>query len=95
MKTLDVGALTAPSHLVYGTAIYNRKAVEIISEDADSVEAWAGGLDGKVIEGGGGRRRVTLRLRNNGLDWHCTGNPKDHDIFCKHCVAVSLFLKSQ
>jgi uncharacterized Zn finger protein len=50
-------------------------------------------LTGKVIEGGGTRRRVRLSLSKNDLNWHCTGNPKTHDVFCKHCVAVALFLK--
>jgi uncharacterized Zn finger protein len=93
LESVDMGALTVPSHINYGTAISDRNAVEIIPEDDDTVEAWAGGLAGKVIEGGGTRRRVRLSLNKNDLNWHCTGNPKTHDVFCKHCVAVALFLK--
>jgi|GEM_PF-3365022 len=24
------------------------------------------------------------------LKWHCAGSPKNHQIFCKHCVALAL-----
>ena len=93
LESVDIEALTVPSHINYGKAISNRQAVEIISEDNDTIEAWAGGLTGKVVEGGGTRRRVRLWLDKDDLNWHCTGNPKNHDTFCKHCVAVALFLK--
>ncbi|MGB4076251.1 MAG: hypothetical protein WBK28_00920 [Minisyncoccia bacterium] len=84
--------LATPSNITYGTAINRRGAIEIIEEKNEAVEAWAGGLTGSVIEGGGSRRRVRLLLDDGKLNWHCTGNPKNHDIFCKHCVAVALFL---
>jgi uncharacterized Zn finger protein len=84
--------LAIPSNFRYGEAIYRRGAVEIIDRTENSVEAWAGGLDGTVAEGGGSRRRVTLALAEGKLTWHCTGNPKHHQIFCKHCVAVALAL---
>jgi uncharacterized Zn finger protein len=64
--------------------------VEFIEREAAKLEAWAGGLSGSVTEGGGQRRRVQLRSTAKGLAWHCTGNPKHHQIFCKHCVAVAL-----
>jgi uncharacterized Zn finger protein len=79
-----------PSNLNYGTAIYERGAVELISQDVSQVEAWVGGLDGTVKEGGGSRRRTQLSVKDGKLAWHCTGNPKNHDIFCKHCVALAL-----
>src|SRR6185369_15935632 len=82
--------LALPSNLRYGTAIYTRGAVELIESKPDKVEAWVGGLDGNVAEGGGSRRRTTLTSTAKGLAWHCTGNPKDHQIFCKHCVALAL-----
>jgi hypothetical protein len=47
-----------------------------------------------VAEGGGQRRRTTLTSTADGLHWHCTGNPKQHQIFCKHCVALALALQS-
>lgn len=81
-----------PSNLVYGKAIYNRHGVELIEQRADMVEAWAGGLDGTIKEGAGSRRRVTFTINNEALVWNCTGNPKHHQIFCKHCVAVALAL---
>jgi len=66
--------------------------VLITASTATRVEAWVGGLDGKVIEGGGTKRRVEFTVSKSGLHWHCTGNPKDHQIFCKHCVALFLAL---
>lgn len=87
--------LAIPSNIKYGTAINERSAVEIIAEKNTEVEAWAGGLTGSVTEGGGSKRRVQLWLESEELSWHCTGNPKDHDIFCKHCVAVALFLRQE
>ncbi len=87
--------MAIPSNVTYGKAIYERRAVEIIDESDREVEAWAGGLDGSVKKGGGSRRRVQLALKKGGLWWHCAGNPKDHDIFCKHCVAVTLFLQNR
>ncbi len=81
-----------PSNLVYGTAIHRRNAVTFIEQRADMVEAWAGGLDGTVREGAGSRRRVTFTIQEGALHWNCTGNPKSHQIFCKHCVAVALAL---
>lgn len=90
----ELQSLAIPSNIVYGTAIFERGGVKIINQHDDSVEAWAGGLTGSVREGGGSRRRVQLKVKDNQLTWHCTGNPKNHDIFCKHCVAVALYLSS-
>ncbi len=87
---MDIGSMALPSNIRYGTAIYRRGAVEFIEETPLRVEAWAGGLDGSMGEGGGTRRRVELVATPDGLQWHCTGNPKNHQIFCKHCVAVAL-----
>lgn len=86
----DLEKLAIPSNLRYGQAIYQRGGVEIIQSTDSKVEAWVGGLDGTMAEGGGSTRRVTLSVRNEDLHWHCTGNPKDHMIFCKHCVALAL-----
>ncbi|HKV82929.1 MAG TPA: hypothetical protein VJN88_00130 [Ktedonobacterales bacterium] len=91
MLSLEViQSLALPSNLRYGTAIYTRGAVERISSRPDSVEAWVGGLDGPVAEGGGSRRRTQLTSTPEGLAWRCSGNPKHHQIFCKHCVALAL-----
>jgi uncharacterized Zn finger protein len=84
---------TLPSNFAYGKAIYGRGAVEFIERKADMAEAWAGGLDGTVKEGAGSRRRVTFTIEQDALHWNCTGNPKNHQIFCKHCVAIALALK--
>lgn len=88
-----LGNLAIPSNIKYGTMISKRDGVEVIEEQEAKIEAWAGGLTGGVAEGGGGKRRVQLWLKDKKLHWHCTGNPKDHDIFCKHCIAVTLFLR--
>jgi uncharacterized Zn finger protein len=81
-----------PSNIAYGRAISDRGAVHIIESTDTHVEAWVGGLNGKVVEGGGSRRRVEFTVSEAGLAWHCTGNPADHQIFCKHCVALALYL---
>ena len=82
--------LSLPSNLRYGQAIFDRDAVEFIESTDSKIEAWVGGLDGSVAEGGGQRRRTQLFSTPEGLAWHCAGNPKDHQIFCKHCVALAL-----
>jgi hypothetical protein len=92
LETLETFAL--PSNVRYGKAIYKRGGVEVIERNNKKVEAWVGGLDGSVAEGGGQRRRVILSSGTKGLIWHCAGNPKNHQIFCKHCVALALAIKS-
>jgi uncharacterized Zn finger protein len=82
--------LSTLANFRYGSAIHRRNGVEIIESSVNKVEAWVGGLDGSVAEGGGQRRRTQLFANEKGLKWHCAGNPKDHDIFCKHCVALAL-----
>jgi uncharacterized Zn finger protein len=83
---------TILSNRAYGTAILERSGVEIIRFEEGLVEAWVGGLDGKVVDGGGSRRRVEFVLKDSDISWNCTGNPKNHQIFCKHCVALALFM---
>ena len=90
-----IKVLALPSNMRYGQAIYKRDAVEIIKQTTFSIEGWAGGLSGKSAEGGGQRRRVKLSSTPKGLAWHCAGNPKNHDIFCKHCVALALYIQSE
>jgi len=85
-----IQSLALPSNLRYGTAIYERGAVKIIETTPEKVEAWVGGLDGTINEGAGSRRRVQFFSAPEGLKWHCAGNPKNHQIFCKHCVALAL-----
>ena len=87
---VEIENLALPSNIAYGAEIARRGAVEIISISDSEVEAWAGGLTGTVKEGGGSRRHVWLTLKNGEITHHCSGNPKHHDIFCKHCVPVAL-----
>ncbi len=82
-----------PSNFTYGKAICDRSAVEFIEIEGDVVEAWAGGRDGTVKQGAGSRRRVTFIIEKGAVRWNCTGNQKNHQIFCKHCAAVALALK--
>jgi len=85
-----VEEVSLPSNFTYGKAIYRRGAVEFIQHEAKIIEGWAGGLQGTIKDGGGQRRRVTFKLDKDKLRWNCTGNPKNHQIFCKHCVALAL-----
>jgi hypothetical protein len=61
-----------------------------MNKGTTGVEAWVGGLDGSVAEGGSQRRRTQLHTTSKGLAWHCAGNSKNHQIFCKHCVALAI-----
>ena len=70
-----------PSNIKYGKAICDRGAVEIIKATDVFVEAWVGGLDGTVVEGGGSKRRVEFSASETGVKCNCTGNPKDHQQF--------------
>lgn len=88
--------LALPSNIKYGSAIFTRGAVEFIHREDAVAEAWVGGLSGTVVDGAGQRRRTTLTIDPDGnLSWHCTGNPKNHQIFCKHCVALALALQQE
>jgi len=86
--------LALPSNFRYGEAIYKRGGVEFIEVTTSTAEAWVGGLDGTIAEGAGSRRRTKLSVTSGGLSWHCAGNPKNHQIFCKHCVALALALRN-
>ena len=85
-----IDEIALPSNIRYGKAIQRRGGVEFITRDLSHAEAWVGGLDGSATEGGGQRRRIKLWLEDEKIVWHCAGNPKDHQIFCKHCVALAL-----
>jgi hypothetical protein len=58
---------TIKSNRVYGTAIFERGGIEIIQSEENVIEAWVGGLDGKMVEGGGSRRRVTFSSNDSNL----------------------------
>lgn len=88
----NIQSLAIPSNIRYGRAIYERGGVEILTNTPFIIEAWVGGLEGSVAEGGSQRRRIKLFVSSNQLKWHCAGNPKNHQIFCKHCVALTLKL---
>ena len=87
--------IATPANLRYGRAIHERGGVEFIENDTYKITAWVGGLDGDTASGGGQRRRTRLSSTKAGLSWHCAGNPRDHDIFCKHCVALALAIRSR
>ncbi len=95
LEAQDIEHLALPSNLRYGEAIFRRGGVEIITFEDQVIEAWIGGLDGTVSEGTGQRRRTQLRATPRGLSWQCAGNPKNHQIFCKHCVALALAIKEK
>src|SRR6185369_6322169 len=71
LEAVILGDLAIPSNIKYGTNIFKRGGVQVINEQKTKVEAWAGGLSGSVLEGGGGKRRVQLWLKNKKLHWHC------------------------
>jgi hypothetical protein len=84
---------TILSNRNYGSAIYARGGIQFIEQKPNYIEAWTGGLDGTIQEGAGSRRRVLFEIKDDQLYWNCTGNPKNHQIFCKHCVALALAIK--
>ena len=93
LRLSEIERLSISSNFKYGQAIYKRGAVKLIELEPTKAEAWVGGLKGTVVEGGGSRRRTQLFATSEGLVWHCTGNPKNHQIFCKHCVALALAIQ--
>ena len=90
-----IESLALPSNIRYGTAIFTRGGVQFITVESAVIEAWVGGLDGTIAEGAGQRRRTTLTAGPDGLEWQCAGNPKNHQIFCKHCVALALAIQQR
>jgi hypothetical protein len=82
--------LARPSDIRYGQAIHDRGGVAFIESSPNRIEAWVGGLDGSVVEGGSQRRRTRLFVTDKGLQWHCAESAKKQQIFCKHCVALAL-----
>ena len=88
-----IAELATPANVRYGRAIHRRRGVKIISRTPTKVVAWVGGLEGSVAAGGSQRRRTRLSATARGLTWHCTGNPRKHQIFCKHCVALALAVR--
>jgi hypothetical protein len=84
--------LSIPSNIRYGKEIFKRGGVEIVQSTDAEVEAWVGGLSGDSKSGGGTRRHVWFYSKKSTFSWHCSGNPKDHDIFCKHCIALAYYL---
>jgi hypothetical protein len=95
VREVELKQLALPSNIRYGEAIYSRGAVEFIEFTNSVIEAWVGGLEGAVIEGGGSRRRTKFSLNKGELGWHCSGNPKNHQIFCKHCVGLALAVRNK
>jgi hypothetical protein len=89
LKDTSLEELAIPSNLAYGQAIFKRGGVEIVVKTNTEIEAWVGGLAGDSKSGGGTRRHVWFYAQPSQFTWHCSGNPKSHDIFCKHCVALA------
>jgi uncharacterized Zn finger protein len=84
-----------PSDIRYGKAIQLRGGVRVVAHEPSRIEAWVGGLDGSVAEGGSQRRKTRFWIEASKLTWHCAGNPRNHQIFCKHCVALALELLTE
>jgi len=95
LKEASIEDLAIPSNIGYGKEIFKRDGVEIIANTSTEVEAWVGGLSGDSKSGGGTRRHVWFYSKQSQFSWHCSGNPKDHDIFCKHCVALALKVRNE
>ena len=95
LKDTPIEELSIQSNIAYGKEIFKRGGVEIVLSTNAKVEAWVGGLSGDSKSGGGTRRHVWFYAKQSQFSWHCSGNPKDHDIFCKHCVALAYNLHSE
>ena len=95
INNLNLNTRALPSNNKYGYAIFKREGVLIIRRSQTEIEFWVGGLTGDSNQGGGSKRRVRFWVDEDKLLWRCTGNPKDHEIFCKHCVAAALYLKEK
>lgn len=92
LTNLSLSTMALPANIKYGKAIFKRGGVALIRKSESEIEIWAGGLPGNSSEGGGSKRRVHFWIEKDQLSWRCTGNPKDHEIFCKHCVAAALYM---
>lgn len=92
LKDTSLEELSIRSNIGYGKEIFKRGGVEIVLNTNTKVEAWVGGLSGNSKSGGGTRRHVWFYSKHSQFSWHCSGNPKDHDIFCKHCIALTYSL---
>lgn len=90
LSTARIQELALPSNIRYGQAIYDRGGVEFIENEPSYVDAWVGGLDGSVADGGTQRRRIQFFIIDGELQWHCAESAKKDQIFCKHCVALAL-----
>jgi len=88
----SIEELSIRSNIEYGKEIFKRGGVKIVLSTNTKVEAWVGGLSGDSKSGGGTRRHVWFYSKKSQFSWHCSGNPKDNDIFCKHCVALAYSL---
>lgn len=89
---MDIGDKAIPSNIRYGTRIVERGGVSVISSDDTATEAWVGGVDGTVRDGGGQRRRARLTLESGDVIARCGGGPAQ-ERWCKHTIALAIFLK--
>ena len=88
--------LSLPSNLNYGNAIFLSDGVQFIERGDLRCEAWVGGKLTELSSGSTQRRRTTLFIDvDERLAWRCTCNSKNRQIFCKHCVALSLALQQE
>ncbi len=87
-------ALSLPSNLNYGNEIFLGGGVQFIEQGELRSEAWVGGKLSGLSSTSTQRRRTILFIdAHERLAWRCTCNSKDRQIFCKHCVALSLALQ--
>ena len=85
--------LSLPSNLNHGNAIFLSGGVQFIERGDLRCEAWVGGKLTELSSSLTQRRRTTLFIDvDERLAWRCTCNSKKSQIFCKHCVALSLAL---
>jgi uncharacterized Zn finger protein len=73
-----------PANLRLGQEIIEQEGVTLIEVAPQQVTAKVGG-----VPAADGRRTVTLKVGQSGLQWSCTCT-KRGDLFCKHGVATAL-----
>jgi uncharacterized Zn finger protein len=84
-----VAHLATPSNLRLGQDILDQGGVELTRVEPLHISARVGG-----VAAADQRRTVELVSGPAGLEWSCTCTRRK-DLFCKHCVAVSLVARRE
>ena len=83
----ELKRLATPANLRLRQEIIAQDGVTLLEVTPQQVTAKVGG-----VPAADGRRTVTLKVGQSGLQWSCTCTKRD--LFCKHGVAAALAMAS-